>query len=345
MKVLFTCHAHPEGDNARGGEKSVRMLIEHFIDQGHEVNAMVRDTAKDHNWDERKGIYSSIHPDRFWRQVHLIVHQYDIVITWGLAAKETAEQCRTFGIPYILMVRWWRNIMNVNKGIGDLMNDPIDEVWRDNHKALFEDAAGVITNNKYATEVIKRYHEVDAKVSYVPVAGKICGSGNPKGTITLITPDKGLGEVNLIARLATAMPKELFRLINCGPSSSSLLHDHANVICQSYTSDMPTVYKETKILLYPVYNNDVCGTSRVGMEACRYGIPVIATDRSGLCELGFNKVSRVAGHTIWQQAINRICKEYDHYAELANSTFGLNHYAKGEMQKYVSMAERIVANK
>ena len=73
--------------------------------------------------------------------------------------------------------------------------------------------------------------------------------------------------------------------------------------------------------MYPVYNNDVCGTSRISIEAMQYGIPVIVNDRSGIGDAGQQRVPYNAHFSDWVKKIQSINQSYAWFSEKARRSF------------------------
>lgn len=315
MKILVVAHKHPVLFNPRGGEKSMRIIIEHLA-KNHEVDVIVKGGKKVPQgsvYTEHNGIKYQCHSnDEFNIRLQPLVYGYDCMLTWGTATPLTAKACIQHNKPYVLMVRWWRLIQPLPPG--DLLNRKIDQEFVRRHWHIFQQAKAVITNNIWATKVINRYYDVKAKVSYVPLADEsIKGFGNSGGPVLLVTPEKGLGELGLVKKLSKQLPHRQFLLVNC--KKPELYSQLPNVTATGYVVNMEEVYQKAGILIYPVYNNDVCGTSRVAAEAMQYGIPCIANDRSGICEKGMAKVSRNARPQEWAEAIEY---HYERYREVSN---------------------------
>ena len=276
----------------RGAEKSVAMIAGYLKGCGHDVII----TAA-------RGVFEQV------------AASADCVLTWATAAPLTHEICTRLGVPYILMIRWWRLIQPLPPG--RLLERPIDTEFVERHRPIFEDAHAVVTNNRWATKVIKRYYGVLAHVSYVPKpSGGVLAAGNPYGSITIITPDKDLGEKDFVSELATLMPEQKFLAVNSGGGWGG-----ANVEHMPYAPDMEVVYRRSKFILYPIYHNDVCGTSRVKIEAAQYGVPCIANDRCGFLEQGGVPVSDGAPASEWAERIGRMDGRYPAHSFISGSEF------------------------
>lgn len=241
------------------------------------------------------------------------------ILTWGRAASTASDLAKHLRIPYIVSVRWWRNVVpNVNE-IGDLSRaSKSTDYFR---TRLFRDAFRTITNNEYSANVLRRMFDIEPLVSYVPITTPIGGNGNPKGATLLVTDNKGLGEREVLRGLAEAMPDREFIVVN-----AHYKYREPNIEAIRYVDDMETIWPRVGILIYPNYLNDVCGTSRVAAEAMSRGIPAIANDRAGICEKGMLGISRDAFIPDWVAAIETVFQEYEVFSA----------DAVGRMQNYNS---------
>jgi len=307
MNILFTCHNHPYDafrGNPRGGELSVRIIMHDLKGKGYNVKAWHM-TAADA---QIEGI--NFHGGH-GRMKRLVKNWADVVITWGDAAPMTADECVKQGKPYILMVRWWRNV-HPTPAIGDLRAKLPPESFRRRKQFLFDHAHAIVTNNHYAASVIERiYNRGDVQVSYVPVVGESERIGKKNGTITLVTPSKELGEYQLVKQLTKLLHNEDFLIVNAGKLASRF-RALRNVDAIGYREEMRDVWKRSKIILYPVYHNDVCGCSRVTVEAMQHGVVPVVNARSGMEEIqpSHNVVSYNAPAQEWADKICEITADF-----------------------------------
>lgn len=291
MKLAILAHVKLNS-RPRGGEKSVGMIAAHL--RGFMEVRVTADRGKFMSYAK-------------WA---------DCILTWATAAPHAASVAAVYDKPYVLMIRWWRLLQPLPPG--ELMNREIDYEFVDDHRYIFENAHAIITNNKWSAKAIRRYHDVPVRVAYVPrPSGGILGSGNPKGYILQITPHKGVGEESMIRRLAALLPDEKFMVVNYRGDGYGL----PNVTHRQYIGNMGKVYSGAKLLIFPLYNDDCCGTSRVFIEAAQYGVPTIGNDRSGLCEKGMNKVSYNASPEEWAGKIESINQRYTRYAKRAHRSY------------------------
>ena len=230
MRILIAAHKNPYDPNPRGGETSVRILADYLKERGHTLAIWCYGGSP--------------------TELQSLANDCEIILTWGKAA----PQVLALGKPYILMVRFWRNVQPLP--VGDLLNDAIDENFQRENQPLFSNAKAVITNNHYSAKVLKRIYGVDAVVSYVPVI-KPEGVSSGGDYLTIITPEI-YGEYELVKKIWSYQPDWKFLIIN--PLDNSF-DDLINCMVYPY---MPIneVLSQTQILLTPTYHHDICGTRR-----------------------------------------------------------------------------------
>jgi glycosyltransferase involved in cell wall biosynthesis len=193
---------------------------------------------------------------------------------------------------------------------------------------------GYIANSGFTAERFRRKHGLDAIV--VPpffrreryatqVRGRMVTFINP-------APEKGL---DLALSIAARCPKIPFCFVRGWPLSlrklarlKARIGRLGNIELRERTSDMRTVYRETRVLLAPSqWEAETWG--RVASEAQFSGIPVIASNRGGLPEavgpggviIGFDEPVE-----IWAEAVQRLWSDEENHAALARAA--LHHAAR-----------------
>ncbi len=293
-RVVIAAHKPLAGDprfpdnQPRGGETSVSIIRDHLADTWPVLSIVAGH--------DRFSSYFS---------------EGDVIVTWGQAAQETRDIAYPRGLPYILMVRWWRNVSPLPPG--DLSTRIIPEEFRASKQNLFDDAAEVIANNQYTAGVVERIYGRKCKISYVPALGEVEGVGNPHGPIVLVTDGKDLGAERTVIKLAKDMPLRRFMVVNA--IRPDLYSQYTNIATTGYIKNMAEIWLTAGIMIYPNYRNDVCGTSRVAPEAMRYGVPCLANDRAGICEKGMISIPRDADSTKWEHTIETIYRNYRAFSD------------------------------
>jgi hypothetical protein len=259
-------------------------------------------------------------------------------MTWGSPAEDTARVCERLKKPLLLMVRFWKNIAPLPAG--NLMEREIDHIFTASKLHLFETATAIVTNTDYSRKVIERWQPISkgkVHVSYVPIMGEYDPIPEPGKSITVITPEI-YGENWLVNGLAKLMPDQRFLVVNAKPQYFTARH--RNIEVRGYM-DQGEIWKRTRVLLVPVYENDICGTRRVTIEAMRRGVPVLATCACGMREkvLSSYVLPRDADLIQWKNAIANINSDTEAFIGLANSDW--THYnTPAQLEKF----EQILLN-
>jgi len=298
-RVLIAAHKPLAGDprfvsQPRGGEKSVG-IIRDELSRDYEV---ITATYKTDDFAE-------------------LVPDVDVVLTWGRAAPAVVPDCIRTGTPYVMMVRWWRNIAPVPPG--NLREREIPNDFYTSKQYLLVNASSVITNNRWSAETIEEIYGVKAEHSYVPILGALRPGGSPDGPVVMVTDGKGLGSERMVYLLAHVFPDMMFVVINA--KDAKVYRKKDNIKTTDYVEDMSVVWKSAAALIYPHYGNDVCGTSRVGVEAMQYAVPAIANDRCGICEKGMIPVSAEADAEEWAHMLSDVFADWPSYSSLMIEAF------------------------
>lgn len=308
MKVLFSCHRFPFEASPRGAELSMQSIMEYLQGEGFNVSGF--------NINASAGTYSGFPFNT--DSLEEMIKASDIVLTWGKAAPMTAAMCIKHTKPYILMVRWWRNVQPPPPG--DLLNRHRDKAHIEKHRFIFENAKAIITNSDYSTLVIESYYNTPAITSYVPIEGEADNIANPDGALTIVSPNQNLGEWQLAVDISKHTNEKLL-IVNYPKGEELFYKALKNVELMPYVTDMKQVWRKTKILLKPIYHNDICGTTRVTIEAMQHGVPVIATNRSGLKEKAVNLVYRDYNVQHWIEWIGRINAKWQAFSDVSLRIF------------------------
>lgn len=297
MNIHIAAHNPIDGPTPRGGEKSMRAIADH-LSKNHTVT-----------------IGNDISRDK--------IVSCDVVATWGRPAAEVAKVADAAGKPLVLFVRFWKNIAPPLRagGYGDLLTRDLLPGFIATRAHLFRYASAIVTNSAYSREVIKRWQPVahgKIHVSYVPVLGEYAPCGDERGRLTIVTPEV-YGERWLVSGL-TKLDRTLpFHIVNVDEWTETFFRGLGDDVQISRYSDMETVWPKASILLNPIYNNDICGTRRVTIEAFRHGVPMIANDRCGISEKvpPAMLVRANAGPAEWKAKIDEIRRDYSRFVNLA----------------------------
>lgn len=261
----------------------------------------------------------------------------DVVLTWGPAAEPAAAAAREHVKPYIVMVRWWRNVVPIPPAPGSIRERDIPPRFFRVKRILFREAAAVICNNRWSAGVVGDLYGCTTFVSYVAVEGaEPLGHGFPEGPVVVVTDGKELGAERTVKGLAQMLPHREFLVVNAKDPGA---YPEANIETTGYLRDMTPVWEAAGIMLYPNYGNDVCGTSRCAVEFMRYGVPAVSNDRCGICEKGMFGLSPDATVEEWASMIEQIYADYDRYAQAARCLFEA-YDSEAQLRVYRAAVER-----
>lgn len=154
--------------------------------------------------------------------------------------------------------------------------------------------------------------------------------------VTMINPHPLKGG-DLALAIAEACPEIPFRLVSCWvlpdrfqQEVNERVRRLGNVTIQRATSDMRSVYRQTRILLAPSRWDEAWG--RVASEAHINGIPVVASSRGGLLEsVGPGGVLLDPDGPLepWVEAVRRLWSDQVHYDGL--SAIALEYASRSEI--------------
>lgn len=321
MTVLVVCHKDPYSSTPRGGETSVRLIIEFLERKKHKVLYCVGETSvlmlgptKIRDW----GI--------------------DLILSWGEPAFAAYRVAKQLNIKFVLMVRFWKNICPLPAG--RLLERKVDEGFTSGKRPMFEYASAIITNTNYAVKVIERWQPVSAgKVycCYVPIEGAYdpVERSEDLRQLTIITPEI-YGELALTKYLTEQGQKVM--VINADEWNRKHFARYTDQVYGYVPIDF--VWPQTEILLVPAYDNDICGTRRVTIEALRRGIPVITMSESGMSEKVSKEFLVGSEYEEWLKRVQNIRNYSGRYAELVKKNF--NRYKSGvELKKFESILENL----
>lgn len=215
---------------------------------------------------------------------------------------------------------------------------------------------GYIANSQFTASRFRRRFGV-TPVVFPPLfrrndyATEVTGS-----LVTFINPVAVKG-VELALRIASLCPNIPFAFVRGWPLSAReemRLKREArrlgNVALRDRTSDMRSIYRDTRVLLVPSqWEAETWG--RVVTEAQFSGIPVLASDRGGLPEAvgpGGIVLPYDAPPSVWADALATLCADGKRYARL--SAAALDHSRRADLDPerqvplFVDMLHRLVSS-
>uniref|UniRef100_UPI003BA8958A glycosyltransferase family 9 protein n=1 Tax=Stappia sp. TaxID=1870903 RepID=UPI003BA8958A len=286
-RLLFAAHHHLEKHNPRGGERSTRAIVQQLKEEGYEVLVVV---------ENKKTAEACLDETDLCRYV--VAGQYvfadtlaaaiagwrpDGVLTYGGAGLAAAQVCQAMDVPYIFFPRDWGEICP--KPYVDLLDRSPVRNEKSLYRSAYAGAFRIITNARYVAQVLKRLYDVEATTSYVPVTPPPGAAGirplAERSEILLINASKWRGG-DLVRQLAANRPNWRFRVIGGDGKPFP-----ANVRVDPFFdgADFSSMYRNARVFLFPLGNEDPCGTGRVVFEALICRTPAISTDRGGMKEV------------------------------------------------------------
>jgi glycosyltransferase involved in cell wall biosynthesis len=202
---------------------------------------------------------------------------------------------------------------------------------------------GYIANSRFTAERFCRIYDLNPVVipplfrreRYVtPVDGEMVTFINP-------VPVKG---VDLAIEIAALCPEIPFCFVRGWPLGVGGLTDLrrklrrlGNVVLREPTSDMRSVYRQTKILLVPSQWET---WGRVVTEAQFSGIPIIASNRGGLPE-AVGPGGILLGHdrpaAVWAAALRELWSDEDRYRQLSQAATSHSRRAEIHLDRQLSL--------
>lgn len=227
-------------------------LLEYLVGEGHEVAVYAHQVKEKY---ERNGVhvipysYLGVHVSR----------EYDVFITHPEIRTGVWTEVR--GMPYIGIVH------NTNPGT-------LRSIER--HAPTL-----TIANSHYTRHqipLVGHNSKMGVHVIHPPVLMQP-KKGDPKfTTIVNISLEKGGDVLNYVAN----QNKDTRFLAVLGGHGLQVTNQPTNVQLNKPTNDMPSVYADTRVLLFPTHH-DTYG--KVVAEAMQFGIPVLASDVGGVPEV------------------------------------------------------------
>lgn len=285
-RIMVVAHHHLEKYNPRGGERSTKGILEMVQAEGYETIVVVEHKkTKTSGLDETnmcRYVLAGHYAFSETLEATIACWRPDGVLTYGGAGLTAARICKTMGVPYIYFPRDWQEI--VPPPSTSLLDRP--RVYSDDNVYLsaLKSADKVITNAQYVGSVIKKIYDVDSITSYVPVAPPECSNTDQfmdRKEIVLINAKK-FGGGDLVREVAPLCPNLSFRVIGGDGKPFP-----PNVTVEEFFngSEYSEMYQTARLFLFPLGDEDPCGTGRVVFEALHCNVPVISVRRGGMIEV------------------------------------------------------------
>lgn len=277
-------------------------LLEYLVGEGHEVTVYAHDIKERY---ERGGI--NIYPSAYLG-AH-VSREYDVFITHPEIRTGVWTEVR--GMPYIGIVH------NTSPGTMRSLERHAPHLTIANSHYTRHHIPLVAHNRGMGVEVIHPPVLMEPK------------KGDPKFvTAVNISLEKGGDILNYVAN----QNKKTKFLAVLGGHGLQVTNQPTNVQLNKPTSDMRSVYADTRVLLFPTHH-DTYG--KVVAEAMQFGIPVIASDVGGVPEVVDEAAILLEPHQYeaWSEAV-RSMDDPKVYAEWAGKS-----KARGEELKVRSLED------
>jgi glycosyltransferase involved in cell wall biosynthesis len=226
------------------------------------------------------------------------------------------------------------------------------ETWPDQPAGL--PFRGILANSQFTAERFCRRFGVRPAV-LPPIFRRSDYATAANGPmVTFINPVAAKG-VDLALEIASLCPQIPFAFVRGWPLGfrekvrlRRAVARLGNVELRDHTTDMRTIYRDTRILLVPSQVDETWG--RVVTEAQFSGIPVVTSDRGGLPESvgpGGIVLPHDAPTSIWAETVARLWSNPDHYKELSQAA--LRHAARvdidpdRQVSMFIDMLHQLVA--
>lgn len=209
------------------------------------------------------------------------------------------------------------------------------ETWPDQPAGL--PFRGYFANSQFTAERFRRRFGLEPAV-LPPIFRSVDYATVPTGPmVTFINPVavKGVDLALQIARLCPEIPFAFVRGWPLGIREKTRLQRAVarlpNVELRDSTTDMRTIYRDTRVLLVPSqWEDETWG--RVVTEAQFSGIPVVTSNRGGLPESvgpGGVVLPHDAPATLWAATLSRLLSDPDRYRALSQAA--LQHAARADL--------------
>jgi len=259
MRVAFVIHGWQPHINA-GSETMVTTLATALIEAGHTVEMFCQNTPqKPATW-THAGIKATRHVTIPAGDSAIRKWLPDVLVSHHECAARAVDLSRSLGVPSVVLLH---NTFWMSEAI--LKKEP--------------DLA--IANAQWTAAKLPMHLAKASMVLTPPVWGKRHATPRtPAATkITIVNLFENKG-ASLFWQVARAMPRHEFLAVK-GGYGTQVLRDLPNVTITENTTDMRTIWKQTRVLLVP---SKYESWGMTAVEALASGIPVLASRTPGLME-------------------------------------------------------------
>jgi glycosyltransferase involved in cell wall biosynthesis/ADP-heptose:LPS heptosyltransferase/Flp pilus assembly protein TadD len=263
-------------------------------------------------------------PDEF---IRLAIEEQAVLchMISGLAF-EVTHALRHYNITIIHGVHFWRDMMVAPTPSRSYypLGDGEKFAARKEFNGVIRDSQIVYANSRYTRQELERLYGVCAPVIYSLPDALGYAEPQPEATATRdyvllanCRVDKGF---DLLVDVAKQLPHISFRAIASQSSralAQSMIAEAGinNIVLLEHVSDMSSLYQHARVVVVPSYQF-IETFSRVVIEAQRYGVPVVGSDKGNvpylLIESGVSLPQEVP---LWAQEIARLFEDEPYWRE------------------------------
>lgn len=295
MKVCALVHMYPALGHHAGAEWMLHTLLRHLAAEGDQADVFVDSTAQP----EACGTWDGVTVYKGF-PAPALAERYDVAITHLDETLNAARICQASGTPLVHIVH-----NHAQLGYHGITNQACQ-------LAVF--------NSRWLAE---RVHFAGrSMVCHPPVfsrdyrAGRTLRRSAGAGDVTLVNLSHAKG-AGLFYDLAHREPERSFRGVIGSYGPQTVRFDIPNVAVCGPTGEIARqVYARTRVLLMPSHSESY---GRCAVEAMASGIPVIASDTTGLAEACAGAAILLPATDVdaWQAALRRLDapEEYGRWAQ------------------------------
>lgn len=331
MRILFATDRMHVPDDHSGSVQSTHALALGLVKRGHSCEVMAT---------LREGSRHAIATIAYRLSAKRLIPEWSDTVAGYIAHRgsewrfaERLKRRLRRQMPDVLVLDAFRQLHDLNDS-GVKVDCPIvlfvhEVAFLDSTSKLpFADQVSCIANSPYTAQALQSHFGISATVipPLIDFAQYRTTRTHAKYT-TMVSPTKRKG-VETTLHLAAALPETPFLLVEGWPMSPEQWGDLSmrasalpNVELRRSTSDMRTVYRDTRVLLVPTQDRGET-FGRVAIEAQSNGIPVIAGDRGALSWVvgaGGVIVSADAPDSAWEAPLRELLGNAPRYEELSRS--------------------------
>lgn len=261
-------------DNPRGGEKSSLSIMEYLKDSGYDCTIIMTTRTQDYEIPKSsKGIkfiiITNLEAKHYIAKIVMEINP-DVVLCWGKSVGVSNYIRNLCGIPYIVFVRTWQEVITINL-----------------FTKFLKEAARVIVNCYEGKRRLENMG-ITSVVSYCPIddiniKGRFTGNKNARKERVLVVNKEPMTDI--IEEIAMLTPEISYIVVN--KNNPPRVTKKSNILYFKYC-DMIDIWASCSLQIMPLGDfgqTMALGTSRTAIEAGLRGIPTIVENGVGMEEV------------------------------------------------------------